>query len=157
MLPFERARAEILPFSDAFQSSVASLVQQILRDEFGSEMYPVADDGLKEIGKTHTPPDHYFLIALVDGKVVATGAVLRLADTDCELRRLYVQAAQRRQGLASFIVAEPVPFEVERGYKRMLAEIHPEMADFSRIYQRYGFDRSNEKLPRAGKFISIGL
>jgi ribosomal protein S18 acetylase RimI-like enzyme len=157
MNPPEPARAEILPFHESFHESVVSLVKEILDDEYGSDVDPGADDDLKEIGTTYAPPDNYFVLALVGGKVVATGAILRISDSDCELRRLYVQAAHRRRGLASSIVAELVPFVVERGYKRILLEIRPEMADLSRIYQRYGFHESTENLPRPGKFMTIEL
>jgi ribosomal protein S18 acetylase RimI-like enzyme len=151
------SEVEVLPFHPSFQKAAASLVRGILRDELR-----VADDlgdeeDLRDIGRSYALPDNCFMVALAKGKVVATGGIRRLSETDCELRHLYVKAPYRRQGLASSIVAKLVSFVGERGYTRILLAIRPEMEEFSKIYGRYGFRETADDLPRPGKFMSIDL
>jgi GNAT superfamily N-acetyltransferase len=104
-------------------------------------------------------PDNCFVIALDDNLVVGAAGVQRLTDTDCELKRLYVAAVHRREGVASELALSLLDFVRRRGYKRILYELNPELQDTAKKYARYGFVPvpATADLPRSGEFIAIVL
>ena len=54
-------------------------------------------------------------------------------------------------------MGELLNFVRERGYKRILLELRPEMKDTVDRYSRYGFAPETEDLPRPATFMSIRL
>jgi len=132
------------------------LIRGVLCGEFDSPEDPANSEDLQEIERVYTRKGNRFLITMIDGEVVATGAVLGLSDRDCELKWLFARQDHRREGLASALVAQLLPFAVQHGYKRVLLEIRPEMAPYQKVYRRYGFaDLSAEHAPRPKPFMVI--
>jgi putative acetyltransferase len=148
---------EIVPFDPSRQAEVRAVAEEILCREFGVKPDLSSEDDLEDVGRAYAPPDSRFLVAMRSGAVVATAGIRRISETDCELKRLYVLRGHRRQGLASGLVGNLLPFVKERGYRRILLELGPEMKDTVQGYSRYGFAPDAENLPRPGEFMSIRL
>ena len=146
---------EVIPFEPRFQDSVLSLAGDILCREYGVLENLSGETDLADIASAYAPPDSLFLLALDNGLMIGTGGVLYLSGSDCELRRLYVEADRRREGVASTLVGELLDFIRERNYKRILLEVSPEMNDTIKGYGRYGFAPDDRDLPRPGEFLSI--
>jgi GNAT superfamily N-acetyltransferase len=134
------------------------LIRGVLCGEFDAAEDPTDSEDLQDIQATYAPEGNRFLITMIDGQVVATGALLRLSSQDCELKWLFARHDHRREGLASALVGKLLPFAVQNGYKRVLLEIRPEMAPYRKVYRRYGFDDlPDEHAPRAKPFMVIDL
>ena len=134
------------------------LIRSVLVGEFAAPVDPAESEDLKDIVAAYAPPGCRFLIAMIGGEVVATGALLRLSAEQCELKWLFVRGDHRREGLASTLVGKLFPFAVEHGYKRILLEIRPEMAPYQKVYQRYGFaELPPASAPRQAPFMVIDL
>jgi GNAT superfamily N-acetyltransferase len=148
---------EVVPFDSTYHESVWSLAEEILCREHAVREDLRDETDLADIAAAYAPPDGIFLIALDQGRVIGTGGVLHISDTDCELKRLYVRAQNRRQGVASTLMGELLDFIRQRGYRRILLEIGPEMQDTIKAYARYGFApvEGEEDLPRPGEFLAI--
>ena len=134
------------------------LIRGVLVGEFGAPEDPTRSEDLQDIESSYAPEGSRFLITMIDGEVVATGALLGLSDRVCELKWLFAKHGHRREGLASALVGKLLPFAVEHGYKRVLLEIRPEMVPYRKVYRRYGFDDlPPADAPRATPFMVIDL
>lgn len=155
----DEASFQIVPCEPLYEEDVRSLAEEILCREYGVQEDISGEDDLRDIDRSYPPPHSRFLLAVMDGQVLATGGVRRVSETDCELRRLYVRASHRRQGFASAVVGNLLRFVREQGYERILLELRPEMEDTVERYGRYGFVpvAEGEDLPRPGRFMAIHL
>jgi GNAT superfamily N-acetyltransferase len=148
---------EIVPFDPSHQEGACALAEDILCVERHLQPDIAGEKDLQDIARSYAAPDGRFLVAIAGGEVVGSAGILRLSERDCELKRLYVLPDYRRKGIASSLVGTLLPFVRERGYRRMLLEIGPEMADTIHRYTRYGFVplSENDNLPRPGSFLAI--
>jgi GNAT superfamily N-acetyltransferase len=155
----ELASFKILPFNPSYQEGVRALAEAILCVEYKVQSDLSGDKDLRDIAATYAPPGSCFLVAVASGQVVGCGGILRLSERDCELRRLYVLAEHRRQGIAASMMGVLLPFVRKGGYRRILLEIRPEMEEDIRHYARFGFVHLTDKddLPRPGTFMAIPL
>jgi ribosomal protein S18 acetylase RimI-like enzyme len=148
---------EVVQFDSTYHDSVWSLAEEILCREYAVLEHLRDEPDLADIAAAYAPPDGTFLVALEQGRVVGTGGVLHISEHDCELKRLYVRATDRRQGIASTLMGDLLDFIRQRGYKRILLEVRPEMQETIKAYTRYGFAplEDAENLPRPGEFLAI--
>ena len=157
MDPQELEPFEIIAFDLTYQKDVRYVVEQVLCREYCVQDNLDGEKDLKDVDETYAPPDSRFVIAKVLDRVVGTAGLLRVSDTDCELRHLCVLSDFRRRGIASALVGDLLSFFRERGYRRILLELRPEMEDTVDRYSRYGFAEESEDLPRPANFMSIRL
>jgi len=148
---------EIIAFDPTYQQDVRYVVEQVLCREYGVQDNLDGETDLKDVEESYALPDSRFVIAKVLDRVVGTAGLARVSDTDCELRHLHVLPDFRRRGIASALVGALLSFVRERGYKRILLELRPEMKDTVDRYSRYGFTEESEDLPRPANFMSIRL
>jgi GNAT superfamily N-acetyltransferase len=138
--------------------AVRELIRGVLCGEFQAVEDPTLSPDLQRIDEHYSPEGSRFLIVMIDGEVVATGAILRLSERDCELKWLFVRQDHRREGLASTLVGKLLPFAQGQHYRRVLLEIRPEMAPYRKVYRRYGFaDFPDQEAPRETPFMFIQL
>jgi len=148
---------EIVPFDPSCQGEVRRVARDVLCHEYGAREDLSAERDLDDVAASFAAPHSRFLVAKVLDRVVATAGLCRISDLDCELRHLYVLSPFRRRGIASALVAHLISFVRERGYKRVLLELRPEMEDTAKGYPRYGFVPESRDLPRPGTFLAIRL
>jgi GNAT superfamily N-acetyltransferase len=150
---------DVRPLEPSDRDAVMAVATEILCHEYQVKEDLSLDEDLREVATAYAEPHSRFLVAEVSGTVVATAGVRRISDADCELRRLYVLAPYRRQGIATALVAMLLAFVRERGYSRILLEIGPELKEMAGHFSRYGFApiAESEELPRAGEFMAIHL
>jgi GNAT superfamily N-acetyltransferase len=154
---FESGDFRILPFESSHQAEALALAEDILCVEHRLCSDLEGERDLQDISTSYAPPGGRFLVAVASGEVVGTAGILRLSERDCELKRLYVLPEHRRKGIASALVGTLLPFVREQGYRRLVLEIGPEMADTLHRYARYGFVplAAGDELPRPGNFLAI--
>lgn len=97
---------------------------------------------------------HYFeqgglFLVVTDGKqVIGTGAVRRIDNSVCELKRLWLLEAYQGKGIGYQVLQELIRFARASGYKRMWLETDQEQERAIHFYQRTGFqhrDKYNER------------
>jgi putative acetyltransferase len=81
-----------------------------------------------------------FLAMTDDDRIIGTGAVLKMNDEICELKRVWLLHEYHGQGLGYRIMQELLAFAREKGYARMRLETDQEYQSraFS-FYKRLGF------------------
>jgi putative acetyltransferase len=88
-----------------------------------------------------------FLVLMDGGRVVGTGAVRRLDDETCELKRLWFLPEYRGLGLGRQMVDRLVQFAREAGYSRMRLDTSARCDAALRLFRKLSFheiDRYNE-------------
>jgi len=115
-------------------------------------------DELEKLPGEYAPPGGALLIAEEDGAVAGCVAVRRVDETRCEAKRLYVRPAFRGKGTGLALLEAAMNRAREMGYRQVVGDTMPVMADALRMYERMGFERIEPYLkePTPGA-ICIGL
>jgi len=82
-----------------------------------------------------------FLVVTDGNHLIGTGAVRRIDDTVCELKRLWLLEAYQGKGIGYQVLQELVKFARASGYKRMWLETDKEQERAIHFYDRIGFER----------------
>jgi putative acetyltransferase len=81
-----------------------------------------------------------FLVMIKDHEMICTGAIRKLGDETCELKRLWLLHEYHGQGLGYRMLQELLSIARGMGYKRMRLETDPEAQSRAlSFYKRIGF------------------
>ncbi len=122
----------VRPATAADVDAVVDLEQNCLGDDAWSR-------GLVEQGIASALPTVSYLVAEVDGEVVGH-AVASAAGEDAELQRIAVDAAYRRRGLASELLAAVETRAAADGATRLLLEVREDNTTATVFYESRGFE-----------------
>lgn len=95
---------------------------------------------IEDLPYKYGAPDGVLHLALVDGRPAGCIGLRKLDDTRCEMKRMYVHPAYRKNGLGDLLVKQILADAKELGYKQMLLDTLPQLDSAIRLYQRHGFD-----------------
>ena len=96
-----------------------------------------------------TPERGIYLVAYAGGKPVACGALRPLDADTAELRRMFVTASSRRQGIAKAMLAELEKQAARLGFRRMRLETGNRQASAMALYEQQGF----RLIPPFGEYV----
>jgi putative acetyltransferase len=95
---------------------------------------------IDEFRQTYFAHDGIFLVLTDDDRVIGTGAIRKIDNEVCELKRLWLLFAYHGQGLGYRMIQELFAFARGKGYQRVRLETE---RDFQRrafdLYKRLGF------------------
>ena len=80
-----------------------------------------------------------FLVVIDDNQVVGTGAVRRIDENVCELKRLWLLEPYQGKGLGYRVLQKLIKFAQEKGYKKISLETDHEQERAIRFYRKAGF------------------
>ena len=110
--------------------------------EFSAFIDASLDDDLGDvIGNYLNRPGSGFWVAELDGDIVGCVGVYRHDDGDIELRRLVVEPAIQRQGLASRLMAQAEDFCRAAGYARLMLWTSSHTTAAIAFYEGRGYSR----------------
>lgn len=94
---------------------------------------------MEDINSQYAPPSGTFLVLMDGERVVGTGAVRRLDEETCELKRLWFLPPYRGKGLGAKMVELLFEFARSAGYHRVRLDSSPDLEAANRLYRRLGF------------------
>lgn len=97
------------------------------------------DDELKDLSHKYGLPDGRLYLAYWNGEVAGSIALRKIDDENCELKRMYVKPAFRRNGIAKTLVRQLIADAREIGYRYMLLDTLPFLQTAIRMYKNIGF------------------
>ena len=87
----------------------------------------------------YASPSGRLLLAMEGDTAAGCVAMRDLGDGTCEMKRLYVAPECRGRGVGRLLVEEIIRRAGQAGYRRMVLDTVPEMADAIALYRSYGF------------------
>ena len=96
-----------------------------------------------------TPAGGVYLLAWAGDRCIASGALRPIDARTVEIRRMFVTASRRRQGLASTLVSALERHAVHLGYTRLRLETGDRQAPAIALYAGHGFVR----IPAFGEHV----
>jgi putative acetyltransferase len=80
-----------------------------------------------------------FLVVVENNQVIGTGAIRRVDESICELKRLWLLEKYQGRGIGYRVLQELIEFAQTNGYTRMRLETDNEQERAIRFYKRVGF------------------
>ena len=128
-------------------------IDQIQHDEIEAAKAVIRDVSLEILGREpaefadmdhgaaqYAAPSGLFLV-LRDGEaIVGTGAIRRIDDRTCELKRMWFLRPYRGRGFGRAMADQLLEFARISGYERVRLDTSPQLAAATRLYERLGFE-----------------
>lgn len=105
------------------------------------------------------PPNGWFVVARLDGKPVACGAVMRLEGAICEVKRLWVSSDARGFGLGTKIMNRLEELAKSAGFTSVKLDTNGALDEAKGLYLKLGYtetERYNDN-PYADHFFEKAL
>jgi len=90
----------------------------------------------------YVPPGGRLWLALEDVQPAGCAALRRLDGERCEFKRLFVRSPFRGLGLGRQLLARVIAEAKAAGYRQLVCDTMPVMADALAMYERAGFERT---------------
>lgn len=122
--------------------AVTDLIYTVLK-EYGLQPDPEHTDAdLNDIeGNYHHNRGSFDLLMNQEWEIIGSVGVLRLNETECELRKMYLAAPWRGRGYGKLLLELGLKRAGELGYKRVVLETASVLKEAITLYRQYGFER----------------
>jgi len=97
------------------------------------------DQELLHLEDKYGPPGGRLYLAYCDNKLAGCIALRRLDESRCEMKRLYVRNAFRKQHIGSILVSKVIADAKAIGYQHLLLDTFPFLDVAIRMYEKLGF------------------
>jgi ribosomal protein S18 acetylase RimI-like enzyme len=131
--PEGAVRLRTLPYDDPVAQYLVERVQQEYVVRYGGRDEAVVQPGDFE------PPAGVFLVAEIDGVPAACGAWRLLPSGKVEIKRVYVEPAFRRRGLARWVMAALEDSAARAGHRSVVLNTGQEQPEALALYDRLGY------------------
>ena len=109
-------------------------------EEYGLKPDPNdTDRDLSDLDKYYFSSGGYFEVCEIDGQVVGTWGLYPLANSSCELRKMYLNPSQRGKGLGKTMLERALVIARKLRFKRVELETASVLKEAISLYQKHGF------------------
>jgi GNAT superfamily N-acetyltransferase len=138
----------------------ADFVRRVLHDEFGFQPDPVLDADLDDpVGAYAGQRQAFWIVLDASATIRGTCAVRQLTSDAGELKRMFVEPANRGRGLGRALLERALDFARNAGFRRLLLDTTNDLVAAGELYRSAGFrDVSpyNDN-PRAERWMELEL
>ena len=127
----------IQPLRDSQIEAAKAVIVEVCFEMFGHA--PAKFEDMDEISTQYAAPAGTFLVLMDEERVVGTGAIRRLDEQTCELKRMWFLPAYRGRGYGAKMTEMLFEFARGAGYKRVKLDTLPELEAANKLYRRLGF------------------
>jgi putative acetyltransferase len=141
-------RRMIRPASNADIGAVTKLIYTVL-EEYGLQPDPDDTDAdLKDLEINYLNNGGSFDVLLnYSGQIVGTVGILRLKEQECELRKMYLDSAERGKGNGKLLLEHGLNRAKELGFNRVVLETATVLNEAINLYRKYGFKKFDMENP----------
>ncbi len=141
-------QTRIRPATNADIPAVTELIYTVLK-EYGLQPDPEHTDAdLQDLEGNYLNNKGSFEVLMdQQGEIIGSVGILRLNETDCELRKMYLAASERGRGFGKLLLELGLQRAAELGYKRVILETASVLKEAITLYQQYGFERYEGENP----------
>ncbi len=132
-MPTSAERLRAVPYDDPVARYLVEQVQQEYVARYGGRDAAVVDPA------DFTPPAGLFLVVEVDGVPAGCGAWRVLPSGDVEIKRVYVEPAFRRRGLARRIMAALESSAARAGHRSVVLNSGQQQPEALAMYAQLGY------------------
>lgn len=97
------------------------------------------DKDLYDIDLHYTLSGGYFGVAEISGHIIATLGLLRLDDSNCELRKMYISKNERGKGFGRELLTFSLEKARDLGFRRVVLETATPLVQAIALYKKFGF------------------
>lgn len=97
------------------------------------------DAELQQLNKMYAAPNGIILLHKTEESFKACVAVRDKGEQIAELKRMYVQPAQRGKGIAKNLLQQAIAFATNAGYKKIRLDTLATMMPAINLYKQFGF------------------
>jgi len=130
---------EIRKYHESDAKGVKVLIAKVLSDEYPAEAQAYPTEDLEDISSSYGKLGEAFFVAHLDGKIVGTVGVKQEDRRTALLRRLFVDATQRKKKLGGRLVDRAIEFSREVGYEELIFKTTSTMEDAVQLGEKKGF------------------
>jgi N-acetylglutamate synthase-like GNAT family acetyltransferase len=134
---------QIVPFASQHREGVAALIVGIQRDEFQIPITLEDQPDLHEIPAFYQQGAGNFWVAVWEGEVVGTVALLDIGNHQAALRKMFVHASYRGSGhgVSARLLDTLLEWSRARGVKEIYLGTTEKFLAAHRFYERNGFEQ----------------
>lgn len=150
--------AQILPFAPEHQAGVVSLILPIQQVEFGVPITLEEQPDLLDIPAFYRRGRGNFWVAVEDGAVVGSIALLDLGADQAALRKMFVSPAHRgaERGVAAALLHTLLAWSRGHGLRDIFLGTTAKYLAAHRFYEKHGFvELPRQALPPTFQFMAV--
>ena len=117
--------------------------------------YSFAD--IEDLEEAYLRSNGEFIVLIKAQRIIGFFALLPLDSNRVELKRLYVTAAERGQGLGKFLLNQALTTARKAGYERMVLETTSRFVQAVELYRKFGFKKNPGATIAPGHDIGLVL
>lgn len=124
--------------------NIAQLVYGVLK-EYGLKPDPDSTDAdIKDVESSYFRRGGMFYVLEVEGgSVIGAYGLYPMDERTCELRKMYLDKAQRGKGLGKLLLDDALSKARQLGFERMILETASVLKEAIALYKSYGFVEYN--------------
>ncbi len=138
----------IISYREGFKQQVIDLILHIQNEEAKINLALQQQPDLLDIKDSYISRGGEFLVAIENGAVIGTIAFMNYGDHNAVLKKFFVQAEYRSQGIGLALYKKLLGVLVEQGYKKVLLDTPAVAVKSHHFYEKAGFKMiSKQELP----------
>ena len=151
---------EIKIYSSSYKQEVSGLILHIQREEFGIPISLADQPDLDDINNFYQSGHGNFWIALAEGKVIGTIALLDIGNNQGALRKMFVASTYRGKhfNIGQKLLNSLLTWAKQKGFRQLFLGTTEKFLAAQRFYEKNGFiEVKKEGLPSTFPLMTVDV